>query len=218
MVTQTTSFENRAGQKLGILPGRRIFYILLVCGIQAIYTPTSYRMVGGIEPRLPFESYPILPAWVVPYLLCYFLWFYGLAWVVFKTDDLSFRSFLISFFITCTMAITVFLAFPTYVREAELAGTDIFTQLLRYIHEEYGRYNAFPSGHIYLTALFALFFSRWHPRQKPFWTLVMLIVSLSTLLTGQHYVVDIVGGVLVACVGTTLGTRWAASLRLPHRS
>lgn len=209
MVTQTRTFENRAAKKRSLLPGRRILYILLVCGIQAIYAPTSDRMAGGIEPRLPFESYPIWPVWVVPYLLCYFLWFYSLAWVIFKTDDLHFRSFLMAFFITCTVSVMVFLVFPTYVREAELVGTDIFTQLLRYIHVEHGRYNALPSGHIYLTALIAFFFSRWHSHQKPFWVLVIVTVSLSTLFTGQHYVVDIVGGLLVAYVGTTLGTRWA---------
>ena len=50
---------------------RRFLYILIIIGIQMIYIPTSNRDLGGIEPRLPIDVFPIWPVWVVPYVLCY---------------------------------------------------------------------------------------------------------------------------------------------------
>ena len=187
---------------------RRFLYILIIIGIQTIYIPTSNRIIGGIEPRLPIDVFPIWPVWVVPYILCYPLWLFSILWAIFKMDDWVFRSFVMSFIITCALSVCIFIAFPTYVQEAAIAGNDIFTVLLRFIHENWGRYNAFPSGHIYITALLAFFYSRWYPRQRTMWTLILVIVSLSTLFTAQHYIVDIPGGLLVAWIGYAVGIKW----------
>jgi membrane-associated phospholipid phosphatase len=80
------------------------------------------------------------------------------------------------------------------------------------IHEHWGRYDAFPSGHIYITTLLALFFSHWYPRQKLAWILILVIVSLSTLFTGQHYILDVLGGYAVAFSGYRFGLWWTGFL------
>ena len=119
-----------------------------------------------------------------------------------------FRSFVIAFIVTCSLSVSIFIAFPTYVQGATIAGNDIFSVLLRFIHENWGRYNAFPSGHIYITALLAFFYGHWYPRQRTMWTLILVIVSLSTLFTAQHYIIDIPGGLLVAWIGYALSLKW----------
>ena len=189
-------------------PGRRFLYILVIIAIQLIYIPTSNRVMGGIEPRLPIDVFPIWPVWVVPYVLCYPLWLFSILWAIFKMDDRMFRSFVMAFIITCAISVSIFIAFPTYVKEATFAGNDIFSVLLRFIHENWGRYNAFPSGHIYITTLLAFFYSRWSPGKRTMWTLILAIVSLSTLLTAQHYIVDIPGGLLIAWIGYAVGRKW----------
>jgi len=65
-----------------------------------------------------------------------------------------------------------------------------------------------PSGHVYITTLLALSFSRWHPRYKILWAVVVVIVSLSTLFTAQHYILDVVGGYIVALAGYHFGLWW----------
>jgi membrane-associated phospholipid phosphatase len=80
------------------------------------------------------------------------------------------------------------------------------------LHERWGRYDAFPSGHIYITTLLALFFSRWYPRQKLLWFLILVIVSFSTLFTGQHYILDVIGGYAVAFSGYHFGLWWTGFL------
>jgi membrane-associated phospholipid phosphatase len=47
--------------------------------------------------------------------------------------------------------------------------------------------------------------------------LILIIVSLSTLFTGQHYVADIFGGLLVAFMGYHFGLRWARFALLHNR-
>lgn len=187
---------------------KRFLFIIVICSIQLIYLPTSERIVGGIEPRLVLDIFPVWPVWVVPYVLCYPLWLASVLWAVFKMDGRMFRSFILAFIITCAISVSIFISIPTYVPQAEITGSDMFSSLLRYIHENWGRYNAFPSGHIYITALLTFFYMRWYPHQKSLWIMILLIVSLSTLFTGQHYVVDIFGGLLVAFAGYYLGLRW----------
>jgi membrane-associated phospholipid phosphatase len=197
---------------------KRIFFIFLACCIQTIYIPTSGRVTGGIEPKLPIDIFPIWPIWVLPYVLCYILWFSSMAWVILKIEDRLFRSFVAACMLTFAIGTTTFTFFPTYVKAVTLEGNDIFTILLRIIHENWGRYSAFPSGHVYITTLLVLFFSRWYPRSKFLWILILLIVSLSTLFTGQHYILDVLGGYLVALAGYHFGLWWAGFYSAQKRS
>lgn len=188
---------------------RRLLLVLLACCIQMIYIPTSNRLTGGIEPKLPIDVFPIWPIWVLPYVLCYLLWLVGIGWIVFKADDRSFRSFFAASVLTFGSGALTFIFFPTYVAPAAVQGSDIFGLLLRAIHENLGRYNAFPSGHIYITTLLVLFFGRWYPRYRLLWILILVIVALSTLFTAQHYILDVIGGYSVALIGYHFGLWWA---------
>jgi membrane-associated phospholipid phosphatase len=174
-----------------------------------IYIPTSNRTEGGFEPRLPIDNFPIWPVWVLPYVLCYVLWFASAAWIILKMEDRLFRAFITACMLTFSIGVTTFIFFPTYVPAATLTGNDLFTVLLRFIHETWGRYDALPSGHVYITTLLVLFFSRWYPHHRVLWTLVLGVVSLSTLFTAQHYVLDVIAGILVALVGYYFGLWWA---------
>lgn len=189
--------------------GKRILFVFLASCIQAIYIPTSNQVSGGIEPQLPIDIFPIWPVWVLPYILCYILWLSSLAWIIFKVEDRLFRSFIAACVLTFGLAALTFIFFPTYVKTVTFTGNDTFTLLLRFIHENWGRYDAFPSGHVYITTLLALFFGRWYPRQRSLWIWILVIVSFSTLFTGQHYILDVIGGYVFALAGYHFGLWWA---------
>jgi membrane-associated phospholipid phosphatase len=187
---------------------RRLLLFSLACCIQMVYIPTSNQIAGGIEPKLAIDIFPIWPIWVLPYVLCYLLWFTTIAGIIFRGDDQQFRSFLAACMLTFALGATTFVFFPTYVKPASLEGSDMFSLLLRAFHEGWGRYAALPSGHVYITTLLALFYSRWYPRYKSLWILILVIVSLATLFTGQHYILDVLGGYLVALAGYYFGLWW----------
>jgi len=216
MTSQVNQIETGYRREQILKFGKRFLLILLVLSIQMLYIPTSNGFPGGIEPKLPMENYPIWPVWVLPYVLCYPLWFFGFAWVIFKMEDHLFRSFIAACLLVFTLSVSIFVLFPTYVEPAVIPGNDIFAFVLRYIHENFGRYDALPSGHIYITVLLALFFNFWYPRYKFWWILIPIIVSLSTLFTAQHYIADIFGGLVVAVMGFHFGLRWAGITLQPH--
>jgi membrane-associated phospholipid phosphatase len=208
-VSSISSMETPKRNEIALTFGKRIVFVLLVCCVQMIYIPTSNRVGGGMEPKLPIDIFPISAIWVLPYVSCYVLWISSIAWIIFKTKDRAFRSFIAACLLTFGLGALAFIFFPTYVPASVLTGNDIFTNLLRTIHESWGRYDAFPSGHVYITTLLALFFSRWYPRYKPLWIVTVAVVSLSTLFTGQHYILDVLGGYLVALAGYHFGLWWA---------
>jgi membrane-associated phospholipid phosphatase len=194
---------------------KRLLLVFLVCCIQMIYIPASNRVTGGIEPKLPIDIFPIWPIWVLPYELCYIFWFSGIVWVIFKAEDRRFRSVIAACILTFSTGAVTFIFFPTYVKSATFEGSDIFTFLLHSLHEMWGRYAAFPSGHVYITTLLVLFFGRWYPRLNSLWISILIIVSLSTLFTGQHYILDVLGGYLVALAGYYFGLWWAGFREAP---
>jgi membrane-associated phospholipid phosphatase len=206
-LSDSSKTSNRNGTALTLT--KRIWLIAIACCIQMIYIPTSNRVAGGIEPRLPIDVFPVWAVWVLPYVLCYVLWLASMAWIVSRMEDRMFRAFVAACILTFTLGTATFVFFPTYVSAATLEGKDVFTVLLRFIHETWGRYAALPSGHVYITTLLALFISRWYPRQKPVWILIVIVVSLSTLFTAQHYILDVIGGLLVALAGYHFGLWWA---------
>ena len=209
MTAPTYPLERSEKNDSTLTLSKRGLLVFLACCIQMLYLPTSERITGGIEPKLSIDIFPIWPIWVLPYVLCYILWFAAFAWIILKTEDRSFRSFVAACMLTFSIGVGTFYFFPTYVKAATLEGNDIFTILLRMIHETWGRYAALPSGHVYITTLLTLFFSRWYPRYKLLWIMLLVIVSFSTLFTGQHYILDVIGGYLVAWAGFHFGLWWA---------
>lgn len=188
---------------------KRIVLFLIALSIQLIYIPTSNQTSGGIEPKLPIDVFPIWPIWVVPYVLCYPLWVAGAVWAIRKLEDRWYKAFVTATIVTFSIGALTFLLFPTYVPAATPVGDDIFATHLRTIHETWGRYAALPSGHIYITTLLALFLNRMYPRYRWVWFLGVVIVSLSTLFTAQHYILDVVTGYLAALAGYYAGL-WRA--------
>jgi len=200
----------KSKRKPSALPlNKRLLLALLPCCVQMVYIPASNQITGGMEPKLPLDVFPVWPIWVLPYVSCYLLWFASFAWVIFRTEAQQFRSFLAACLFTFGLGALTFIFFPTYVKPVPLQGNDIFTFLLRIFHEQAGRYAALPSGHVYITTLIALFFARWYPRYRFLWSLIPIIVSFSTLFTGQHYILDVLAGYLVAFAGYYFGLWWA---------
>lgn len=210
--------EKIKGREVPLTLGKRLLLVFLACCIQMVYIPTSNRIEGGIEPKLPIDIFPVSAVWVLPYVSCYLLWSASFLWILIKTEDRAFRAFIAACMLTFGLGALTFIFFPTYVRPAALEGNDIFTSLLRAIHENWGRYAALPSGHVYITTLLALFFSRWHPHHKFLWALIVVIVSLSTLFTAQHYILDVVGGYVVALAGYHFGLWWAGEYQPQERT
>lgn len=187
---------------------KRLLLILAIIVIQSNYAPATHLLQGGVEPKLPWDIFPLWAVWVVPYILCYPLWAFGVGWLALKTNESRFRAAAAGLFLACTLGVLTFFLFPTYVTDPEVTGSDIFSKTLLLVQSVDGDYAAFPSAHIYITVILALFYRDWYPRYKWLWLFIVVIVMLSTLFTKQHYILDVLGGTLTAWLGYRFGLWW----------
>jgi len=185
---------------------QRFGLYILVFAIQSLYMPLNHGLQEGTIFDTRWDAYiPLWPVWIAPYALCWPLWLAGYGWAALRMEAKLYRSLIVASLLATVTAISTFALFPTYVVRPVLVGHDWATEGLRMLYAMDGAFNAFPSGHVYLTTIMALFWSRWHPRWRWAWLGFALIVALSTLFTGQHYIPDVIGGALLAWVGYRVG-------------
>jgi membrane-associated phospholipid phosphatase len=188
---------------------KRLLYFCLFIVSQAIYLPLNKLLQDGTALKIPLdEMIPLIPAWSIPYLLWMFSWFWLSLWAALNMPADLFKSYRTATLIVILSAMIVYVIYPTYVDRLPLEGSGFGVDMLRWIYSNDGLYNAFPSGHIYLATLTALFYSRWHPRFGWLWAIILLVVSCSTLFTRQHYILDVVGGLIFALAGAFLGVKF----------
>ena len=193
---------------------RRLFWMLVVLAIQAIYFPTSQAASGGIAPKLPIDIFPVIPIWVVPYYLTYLFWIFAIYWTLFRLDDRSVRAALAGALFTVSVGAAAFVFFPTYIDLPAVTGTDIFSNLLRMVQVAGGTHAALPSAHNYLTMLSAAFAVRLYSKWRWLWISIVVTVALSTLFTGQHYILHVVTGLTLGWIGYQFG--WLFLERSEH--
>jgi membrane-associated phospholipid phosphatase len=197
---------------------KRMIWCALLFAIQALYTPLNRFLEGGFEFKTPLDKHmPIWPIWVIPYSLICVWWVAAYIWAAWRMDDQLYEALFIASATVFVSGLTIFTLFPTYVIRPVLPAGDWSTQLLGWIYSHDYAYNAFPSGHVYITTLIALFWSRWFPRWRPLWTASVVMVILATLFTGQHYLPDPIGGLILAWFGYRVGLWCVADNRMKHQ-
>ncbi len=197
---------------------RRLVYfgILLCC--QAIYLPLNRFSQGGVVLKLRIDDLiPIQPVWAIPYILWMISWIFLWFWAALRMPEKIYKQLFISALVVILSAMVFFVLYPTYIPRKPVDGTALGASILQWIYSADGLYCAFPSGHIYLCTLTGVFFSRWHPRTTWMWIIVLLLVSLSTLFTGQHFIIDIFGGLLFSLLGVYLGDRLTSMKKINQR-
>ncbi len=178
----------------------------LVLGIQSLYLPLNHGLQEGVVLDTRWDRYiPIWPIWIVPYSLATTIWLVGYAWAALRMEEQLYRALIATSVLTTAIAIVTFTLYPTYIVRPVLVGNDWATAWLRLVYATDGVFNAFPSGHVYFTTIITLFWSRWYPRWRWAWAGFWLIVTLSTLFTGQHYIPDVFGGTGLAWASYRVG-------------
>jgi membrane-associated phospholipid phosphatase len=179
--------------------------ILIVCAA-SLYFPLNRKLTGGFDLSTRLDTWiPLWPVWVIPYLLCLPIWAVSLIWAALKMDEQLFRSFVSACLFVLSSATLFYYFFPTFVKRPVLTGGNWAMQILQMVYRNDNIYNAFPSGHVYQTALICLFYNRLYPNHPWVWIGTVVIVALSTLFTRQHNLIDPLGGLVIAWLGYRFG-------------
>jgi len=184
----------------------RLGMTLLLMGAASLYFPLNRMLTGGVSLEIPLDAWvPLWPGWVIPYLLCPPIWVGCFFWAAWKMEARLFRSFVSAGLFVFLTAALFFYIFPTYVQRPDLLATSWTAKVLQMVYQNDGAYNAFPSGHVYQTVFICLFYNRLYPNHKWLLSAVVLVVICSTLFTHQHYLLDPLGGIVIALLGYSFG-------------
>jgi membrane-associated phospholipid phosphatase len=189
----------------------RLALLALPLLLQLIYFPTNRMLSGGWKPVSMLDSFiPLWPIFALPYLATIGYWCIFHLWAAIKMDDELFLPFITASITTIAIGMACFILFPTYVDRPQVTEAGFAWDMLRLVYRNDGLYNALPSGHAYITSVVTYFFMKWKPRLNPVWIVWWMIVLLSAVVTKQHYILDLVAGVVVAALAVAF-SQWSTA-------
>lgn len=135
-----------------------------------------------------------VPLFVIPYVLFFPLIIFTYLYLEnnFKND------FAISLIIGNLMATIFWHLLPNGVVREVLPSQSYLARLINFIYRHDGDTNGFPSGHVFVSLLCSYYLSLTTPSLDLLFYLIGASISISTVLTKQHYLLDILGGVIFA--------------------
>jgi membrane-associated phospholipid phosphatase len=176
----------------------------------------------GVQLLLPIDRLiPLFQPAIVPYLLGDVLFIGVPIWAAVRAKPREFEAYMISILLGTAVSYVVYLVFPTFVTRPEITSTDALSRALMILYQTDRAYNAAPSGHALYTVLSFLYLARWKPKYRLIWIAVAILILVSTLLTRQHYVLDLASGIALAILAYVAGrfaeNRWALTFTSIHK-
>jgi membrane-associated phospholipid phosphatase len=151
-------------------------------------------------PELAFDRVvPLQPTWALVYGSLYLFLIVLPVFVVRQQEHI--RRTVLAYLMVWIVAYVCFLAYPTMApRPANVIGEGFVAWSLRFLYSSDPPYNCFPSLHVAHSFVSALTAYRVHRGVGIAAALCASLVGVSTLYTKQHYVLDVISGVFLACV------------------
>jgi membrane-associated phospholipid phosphatase len=181
--------------------------ICVALGIADYVTSLGYEVLNHGPYRLFLRSpldqaLPVVPIFVVPYVsLQPFIYASLVIFLLFRAR--IFQSAVLSMIVTFLVSYAFFAFLQTYVERPVLTGGDTFTRMIRDVYAGDHPFNDFPSLHVSTSAIIAIHWWRFSRRFGPLPAIWAALIAMSTVLVRQHYLADVVGGLILA-FGTSL--------------
>lgn len=212
--------ENRV-KLYGVILG--ILTALLQHGIYLLANEAAQLV--GVTPFLPKipaidDAIPIVPIFIIPYVWAYLFWAMA-PMAASKCSFDHFLDYLAAYLFACIVGAIILTFAPTYMdRVAEglydPARQGVLTRLMRFWYSLDGgdlAYNLFPSFHCINSSISYLAVAG--RKEVPKWFRVysfitMILIFFSTVFVKQHFVVDVLAGILIAFPVFFLCKKWKA--------
>lgn len=164
--------------------------------------------------RTPIDDIlPLAEPFVLAYLSIYVLG--ALTFVAFWLMSARLlSSTLIASILTLGASYSVYFAAQTFVARPIILGDDPFSEALRFVYAADEPFNAFPSLHVGLSMVMAVHWW-WSRRRIGIWIVLWCgVIGSSTLFVRQHYVADVVAGLVVGGLACLLSRKIIDRLRV----
>lgn len=149
------------------------------------------------------KKIPLLPIFVVPYLLAFFQWGFGYVMIC-KNNSVLGRTVCLGEMIAKIIAGILFLLIPTTILRPEVTGHSVFSLMTGWIYRLDAADNLFPSIHCmesWICLRASIHMRTVSMRYKLGMGVMTILVFLSTIFLRQHVLADMVGAIAVAEIG-----------------
>ena len=173
---------------------------------------------AGVDAKIP-----LIPAFILVYFGCYIFWVINYLLISLREEEIKYRFFTADLYarIICFL---FFVFYPTTNVRPELVGNGIFVQGMRFLYQIDKPVNLFPSIHCMASWFCCIGIRR--DKKIPVWykivsVMIAVLVFVSTLVTKQHVIVDVIGGVVVAELTWFVSCRtngWKIYRNLVHKA
>lgn len=151
-------------------------------------------------PELPLDRLvPLQPIWALVYGSLYLFLIVLPVFVVRQPEQI--RRTVLAYLMVWSAAYLCFLMYPTIApRPAKVIGEGFSVWGLRFLYSADPPYNCFPSLHVAHSFVSVLTCYRVHRGVGIGAALCASLVGISTLFTKQHYILDVIAGMFLACI------------------
>lgn len=175
-----------------ILLGTALFYVIPFFLLDYRNNVKTYSLALFLDKFIPF-----LPIFVLFYITMYI--FVMLPYFLIK-EKKYFKRVALAYVGILIISFFFYLFFPVKVDRPLTMGTNFWEEIVRWIRSIDPGYNCFPSLHVATPLLTSL--SCFHYNQKYWWPLPWaFLIIISTVLIKQHYILDVLAGILVGLMG-----------------
>ncbi|OIN89356.1 hypothetical protein COX59_04460 [Candidatus Beckwithbacteria bacterium CG_4_10_14_0_2_um_filter_47_25] len=177
----------------------KLILVLVYLLLQWLYLPLNRRPVKYYWRLALDDRLPLVPGMIVIYFSYFLMFFIGSLVLIFSDQFWPFAAAMI---LAQGLGDLFWYFFPNGAKRPEVRGKGLMRQWLRWLYrwDQYDG-NAAPSAHVFHALIIGHFLARmWPPLTLPIYIWVGLII-VSTVLIKQHYILDILGGMLVAAIG-----------------
>ncbi|EKD95340.1 MAG: hypothetical protein ACD_24C00516G0001 [uncultured bacterium] len=181
----------------------KIFLLILFLFAKSIYVALNKRK-SKYYWKIKFDDFiPFIPIFVIPYIGFYI---YILTTIIFLWNTKYINNFFITYIIAYILAGLFWYFIPNGVKRPVIYKRDIFSKLTVYIYKHDDDTNGFPSAHIFATLICSYFLFLAFPTHLVLILSVSFLISISTVFVKQHYVLDIVGGIVNFGLSVLIGS------------
>lgn len=199
-------------------PYRVTLPMVLLVSLVPVYLLIAARAPGGAAhaPALGLDRLlPLVPTWALVYGALYAFLIVLPVFVV-QREELIRRT-VWAYLTVWIVAYLCFLVYPTVApRPDTVTGKGFAVWGLRFLYDADPPYNCFPSLHVAHSFVSALAAYRVHRTLGFVAIACAALVAISTLFTKQHYVVDLIAGILLALAAYTVFLRGDARAHVPE--
>ena len=153
----------------------------------------AFTLLTYIDEIIPFEA-----SFILIYNLAFFV---AILPLFFVKNRIKFRNVAYSYFLVTSMTFFIFLVFPVKMIRPWVEPTNFLNNIVLFVYSIDLSYNAFPSLHVVYPFLAGMIIIKENIKWGFLVVLLAFIIALSTLFVKQHYLLDVLGGFLIAALG-----------------